>query len=83
MAGRVTSLFVCLLTMSINLFSAADCDRACLKTTLDQYLNAVVKHDRRRRGYDRFRKRKTPRSSSSEPGSGNPSRVLKSATAIL
>jgi hypothetical protein len=21
------------------------CDRACLKTTLDQYLNAVVKHD--------------------------------------
>ncbi|MEO5925766.1 MAG: hypothetical protein ABIR70_18250 [Bryobacteraceae bacterium] len=24
---------------------AADCDRACLKTTLDQYLNAVIKHD--------------------------------------
>ena len=22
-----------------------DCDRACLKTTLDQYLNAVIKHD--------------------------------------
>ena len=25
--------------------SAQTCDRACLKTTLDQYLNAVVKHD--------------------------------------
>ena len=25
---------------------AAPCDRACLKTTLDQYLAAVVKHDR-------------------------------------
>jgi len=24
---------------------AADCDRACLKTTLDQYLTAVTKHD--------------------------------------
>jgi hypothetical protein len=27
-------------------FAAAnDCDRACLKTALDQYLNAVIKHD--------------------------------------
>ena len=25
--------------------SAQTCDRACLKTTLDQYLNAVTKHD--------------------------------------
>jgi hypothetical protein len=25
--------------------AANDCDRACLKNTLDQYLNAVVKHD--------------------------------------
>ena len=24
---------------------AAGCDRACLKTTLDQYLNAVVQHN--------------------------------------
>jgi hypothetical protein len=24
---------------------AADCDRACLKSTLDQYLNAIIKHD--------------------------------------
>src|SRR5690348_2377435 len=31
---------------SAPLFAAAnDCDRACLKTTLDQYLNAVIKHD--------------------------------------
>src|SRR5262245_20034232 len=45
MAARVASVFACLLMVSINLFSAADCDRACLKTTLDQYLNAVIKHD--------------------------------------
>src|SRR5689334_6907311 len=33
-------------TASLPLFAAAnDCDRACLKTTLDQYLTAVVKHD--------------------------------------
>src|SRR5206468_3561847 len=36
---------VMLLAGTINLFGATDCDRACLKTTLDQYLNAVVKHD--------------------------------------
>ena len=31
---------------SAPLFAAAnDCDRACLKTTLDQYLTAVIKHD--------------------------------------
>ena len=28
-----------------NALAANDCDRACLKTTLDQYLNAVIKHD--------------------------------------
>ena len=33
-------------TMSVPMFAAAnDCDRACLKTSLDQYLAAVVKHD--------------------------------------
>lgn len=26
-------------------FAASDCDRACLKNELDQYLNAVIKHD--------------------------------------
>ena len=34
------------LLVSGSLFAASnDCDRACLKSTLDQYLNAVVKHD--------------------------------------
>ena len=40
--------FLCILCsffVSTNAFAANDCDRACLKTTLDQYLNAVVKHD--------------------------------------
>jgi hypothetical protein len=33
-------------SLSAPIFAAAnDCDRACLKTTLDQYLNAVIKHD--------------------------------------
>ena len=30
---------------SVEVFAANDCDRACLKTSLDQYLNAVIKHD--------------------------------------
>src|SRR5580658_6193707 len=30
----------------VSLSAAADdCDRACLKTSLDQYLSAVIKHD--------------------------------------
>src|SRR5438093_3961804 len=40
-----TLLAITLLIFSVNAFGAADCDRACLKTTLDQYLNAVLKHD--------------------------------------
>ncbi|MGZ3276818.1 MAG: hypothetical protein ACXWKY_14665 [Caulobacteraceae bacterium] len=39
-----------LLVLALTLWSgqalAAPCDRACLKSTLDQYLAAVVKHDR-------------------------------------
>jgi hypothetical protein len=39
-----------LLALSLALWSgnaiAAPCDRGCLKSTLDQYLTAVVKHDR-------------------------------------
>jgi hypothetical protein len=42
---RTLCLVVCLFVPAINLFAAADCDRACLKTTLDQYLSAVIKHD--------------------------------------
>jgi hypothetical protein len=35
-----------LLITATSVFGAAnDCDRACLKTTLDSYLNAVMKHD--------------------------------------
>ncbi|HEY2380508.1 MAG TPA: hypothetical protein VGK48_04930 [Terriglobia bacterium] len=30
---------------SFPVFAANDCDRPCLKTTLDQYLNAAIKHD--------------------------------------
>jgi hypothetical protein len=33
-------LFAAALTVSVQ-----TCDRACLKTTLDQYRNAVTKHD--------------------------------------
>ena len=40
-----TTLFATLFAGS-QLFAAPnDCDRACLKATLDQYMNAVVKHD--------------------------------------
>src|SRR5437867_13211069 len=48
MISRLTLVLVCIAIVSVggvNLFGAADCDRACLKTTLDQYLNAVIKHD--------------------------------------
>src|SRR5437879_5992039 len=39
-------LLMCLAILSATGFSAAnDCDRACLKSTLDQYLIAVTKHD--------------------------------------
>lgn len=43
---RVLTCAAVVLTAGANLFAAAnDCDRACLKTALDQYLNAVIKHD--------------------------------------
>ena len=48
----MTSQFVRYLTClagvlagTANAFAANECDRACLKNALDQYLNAVVKHD--------------------------------------
>jgi hypothetical protein len=44
-ASRIVRLLSCTM-LSAPLFAAAsDCDRACLKTTLDQYLTAVIKHD--------------------------------------
>jgi hypothetical protein len=48
MALSPARFFACTMLIalaSVNLIAAIDCDRACLKTTLDQYLNAVVKHD--------------------------------------
>jgi hypothetical protein len=47
MVSRVARLLACILVVcatSANAFGQ-NCDRACLKTTLDQYLNAVIKHD--------------------------------------
>ena len=48
-AARLGRFLVCLLWLvagAANAFAAdARCDRACLRTTLDQYLNAVIKHD--------------------------------------
>jgi len=41
-------LLTCLALVFIattSLFAQTNCDRNCLKTTLDQYLNAVIKHD--------------------------------------
>ena len=37
--------FLLIAAFATGIASAQTCDRACLKTTLDQYLNAVVKHD--------------------------------------
>ena len=36
---------VSLIALAWPACAATDCDRACLKTMLDQYLNAVIKHD--------------------------------------
>jgi hypothetical protein len=36
---------IALLIFTTNLFGAEECDRACLRTMLDQYLNALIKHD--------------------------------------
>jgi len=43
---RLLSSAALLIAPTVNAFAAAnDCDRACLRNALDQYLNAVVKHD--------------------------------------
>ena len=41
----LTSVVLALLGGTHVFAAANDCDRACLKTALDQYLNAVIKHD--------------------------------------
>jgi hypothetical protein len=49
MGRNLACFIVCLLCVIVSVpvafAAAADCDRACLKTSLDQYLNAVIKHD--------------------------------------
>src|SRR5206468_2296615 len=46
MAQRVFAFLVCGITACAAAFAAPDnCDRACLKTALDQYLTAVVTHN--------------------------------------
>ncbi len=40
-----SACFLLIAAFATGVASAQTCDRACLKTTLDQYLNAVVKHD--------------------------------------
>lgn len=43
---RVLACVICVLPGTANAFAAgASCDRVCLKNVLDQYLNAVIKHD--------------------------------------
>jgi hypothetical protein len=43
---RLLAGMLCVLAVTANAFAAeASCDRACLKTALDQYLDAVVRHD--------------------------------------
>jgi len=42
---RLGVLFVVAFVMAGGSVSAQTCDRACLRTMLDQYLAAVVKHD--------------------------------------
>ena len=44
MLARLACLTIVLFG-SVNVWGAVDCDRVCLKTALDQYLNAVIKHD--------------------------------------
>jgi hypothetical protein len=48
MSGKWPVIFSVVITLAFGATSAsaqAACDRACLRTILDQYLNAVVKHD--------------------------------------
>lgn len=45
MRKLIYSLFLLLVTATGNLYAQDTCDRSCLGTILDQYLNAVVKND--------------------------------------
>jgi hypothetical protein len=43
--ARFVACVVVVVAGSVNLFAALDCDRVCMKSMLDQYMNAVTKHD--------------------------------------
>src|SRR5579864_4187514 len=46
MNARLLRVLACAAVAVLRVSAASnDCDRACLKTSLDQYLNAVIKHD--------------------------------------
>ena len=48
MTARMAAVLMALLVLAKggpHVAAAANCDRACLKATLDQYLAAVIKHD--------------------------------------
>ena len=48
MAARIVGVLIGLLVLAPagpRVLAAANCDRACLKATLDQYLAALIKHD--------------------------------------
>jgi hypothetical protein len=45
MTKRLPALILAIFLGAASAFAAVDCDRGCLKTTLDQYLNAVIRHD--------------------------------------
>jgi hypothetical protein len=42
---RLTVFFTAIVNAGANMLAAAECDRACLKGMLDQYLTAVTRHD--------------------------------------
>ena len=44
-SAPLLACFIVWIAGTMSLLGAVDCDRACLKSSLDQYLNAVVKHD--------------------------------------
>src|SRR5262245_23115743 len=48
MVWRLARFIACVVVVtlgSVNLFGALECDRACMKSMLDQYMTAVTKHD--------------------------------------
>jgi hypothetical protein len=67
----------CLVLSSTTLYAQTDCDRACLTTMLDQYLNAVVKHDAKAAPLA-YGMRQTENAINTVPGKG----VWQSVTAL-